>query len=467
MYFSCCVKMNIFIASVFFFWIPAVSLPFPLPYKITVGPTPETSYLDTYYGQGAVWKRSSASLLNKLKYMQSFFNLGGNGQMTSETFELMKQPRCGVPDMAGYHFFPRKIKWPVLNLTYRIVNHTLDLTREEVDQAIHEAFQVWSDVTPLHFTRIFNDTADIMISFESKEHGDFVPFDGPLGQLAHAFPPGDNIGGDVHFDEDETWTNDSSDFNLFMVAAHEFGHSLGLQHSSDPKALMYPLYIYRGVKDFVLPEDDVEGIQALYGPKNRTSSARRAQRCDPNFSADAVANIHGDKIIFKDRFVWHHNYQMIDEDWMIIDSVWPELPNFQVDAAYYSPEKDLLFLFRGKTYWALKDYKILSGYPQKLYNLGFPSYVQKIDAAFYDVKSRKTKFFTRDQLWSYDERFHSMEHGYPKQIVEEFQGIIYKVDAAYQQNDSIHFFCGSFQLEYSISHKEIIHMTPANSVLDC
>ncbi|XP_070605781.1 collagenase 3-like isoform X4 [Erythrolamprus reginae] len=339
MYFSCCVKMNIFIASVFFFWIPAVSLPFPLPYKIT-------SYLDTYYGQGAVWKRSSASLLNKLKYMQSFFNLGGNGQMTSETFELMKQPRCGVPDMAGYHFFPRKIKWPVLNLTYRIVNHTLDLTREEVDQAIHEAFQVWSDVTPLHFTRIFNDTADIMISFESKEHGDFVPFDGPLGQLAHAFPPGDNIGGDVHFDEDETWTNDSSDFNLFMVAAHEFGHSLGLQHSSDPKALMYPLYIYRGVKDFVLPEDDVEGIQALYGPKNRTSSARRAQRCDPNFSADAVANIHGDKIIFKDRFVWHHNYQMIDEDWMIIDSVWPELPNFQVDAAYYSPEKDLLFLFR-------------------------------------------------------------------------------------------------------------------------
>lgn len=53
----------------------------------------------------------------------------------------------------------------------------------------------------------------------------------------------------------------------------------------------------------------------------------------------------------------------------------------------------------GKRYWALRDYKILSGYPQKLYNLGFPSYVQRIDAAFYDVKSRKTTFFTRDQLW--------------------------------------------------------------------
>ncbi|KAG8136948.1 hypothetical protein E2320_005513 [Naja naja] len=383
------------------------------------------SYLDTYYSQGTVWKRSSESLLNKLKYMQSFFNLEGNGQMTSETFELMKQPRCGLPDMAG------------------IVNYTLDLSWEEVDQAMHEAFQVWSDVTPLHFTRIFNGTADIMISFGSKEHGDILPFDGPLGQLAHAFPPGDNIGGDVHFDDDETWTNDSR--------AHEFGHTLGLHHSSDPEALMYPLYTYRGPKEFVLPEDDVEGIQALYGtymfihskmnneeecPKKKASSAIIPQRCDPNFSADAVADIHGDKIIFKDIFVWHHNYQMIHEDWMVIDSVWPELPNFQFDAAYYSPEKDLLFLFRGKRYWALRDYKLLRGYPQKLYNLGFPSYVQRIDAAFYDVKSRKTKFFTRDQLWSYDERFHSIEHGYPKQIKEEFHGIIHKVDAAYQQNDT-------------------------------
>ena len=52
---------------------------------------------------------------------------------------------------------------------------------------------------------------------------------------------------------------------LFMVAAHEFGHSLGLSHSDDPGALMYPTYTYRNPDTFVLPRDDVKGIQSLYG----------------------------------------------------------------------------------------------------------------------------------------------------------------------------------------------------------
>lgn len=52
-------------------------------------------------------------------------------------------------------------------------------------------------------------------------------------------------------------------YSLFLVAAHEFGHALGLDHSSVPEALMYPMYTF--TEEHPLHRDDVQGIQHLYG----------------------------------------------------------------------------------------------------------------------------------------------------------------------------------------------------------
>lgn len=52
--------------------------------------------------------------------------------------------------------------------------------------------------------------------------------------------------------------------SFYAVAAHEFGHSLGLSHSSVQGAIMYPYYQTLS-GDVALSGDDVVGIQAIYG----------------------------------------------------------------------------------------------------------------------------------------------------------------------------------------------------------
>ena len=93
-----------------------------------------------------------------------------------------------------------------LNL-FRITNFTPKLGKNLTHEAIDDAFAVWSKHTPLRFKKVrFDENPDIVIFFAEGFHGDNTPFDGPGGFLAHAFYPGNGIGGDTHFDESEPWT---------------------------------------------------------------------------------------------------------------------------------------------------------------------------------------------------------------------------------------------------------------------
>jgi len=85
------------------------------------------------------------------------------------------------------------------------------------------------------------------------------------------------LSGDAHFDDDEQFsTGTADDINLDWVAIHEFGHSLGLEHSGVQESIMYPWY--KGyVQNIQLTEDDIKGIQARYPskPGSSTISATR------------------------------------------------------------------------------------------------------------------------------------------------------------------------------------------------
>lgn len=58
-------------------------------------------------------------LKDTLKKMQKFFSLQETGEVDAKTVEIMKKPRCGVPDVANYNFFHRKPMWQKKDITYR------------------------------------------------------------------------------------------------------------------------------------------------------------------------------------------------------------------------------------------------------------------------------------------------------------------------------------------------------------
>ena len=163
-----------------------------------------------------------------------------------------------------------KQKWNKRVLTYCITNLTPKLTEESIHKQIDSAFKVWDKPTALKFKKVQpNEPCDIKISFCAKEHGDGFPFEGKGGILAHGFYPGLGIGGDLHFDADEEWTDQETPpkHNLFVVAVHEIGHCLGLTHSQSIDSIMYPTYKHEWskVSSDVLSKEDIERIQKAYG----------------------------------------------------------------------------------------------------------------------------------------------------------------------------------------------------------
>ncbi|XP_043085303.1 collagenase 3-like [Puntigrus tetrazona] len=433
-------------------------------------------YLKSFYNltdvtNEAATRRGASQLTEKMKEMQRFFGLKMTGKVDKETMEMMKKPRCGVPDVAAFSTFEGRPKWQTNKLTYRIVNYTPDMSVAEVDGSIEKALQVWAKVTPLKFTRINSGTADIMISFGRRYHGDDYPFDGPQGTLAHAFAPSPGIGGDAHFDDDEFFTfRSSKGFVLFLVAAHEFGHSLGLSHSNIRGALMFPTYSFTDPDRFSLPTDDVRGIQSLYGPnKDKTPISPDPEKpttpnnCDPNLILDAITTLRGETMFFKDSFFWRKapGKSMTQ---IPIKNFWLKAPD-NIDAAYEDRVQDKVFFFKDRKVWAFKGTSLEPGYPKTLSSFGLPSSVRKVSAAVHD--SGKTLLFVDKVYYSYNERTKKMDRGYPQPVQSVFPKMTEEVTAAHISNGYIYLYSGTNVYEFGLYSKRYLRVLKNNFFLPC
>uniref|UniRef100_A0A8C1IRT0 Matrix metallopeptidase 15a n=1 Tax=Cyprinus carpio TaxID=7962 RepID=A0A8C1IRT0_CYPCA len=397
---------------------------------------------------------SAQILSSAIKDMQRFYGLEVTGHMDLATLNAMKRPRCGVPDRfeesteggtRRKRYALTGHKWDQDKLTYSIQNHSPKVGQEQTYEAIRKAFQVWEKVTPLRFEEVpyheiknGSEGPDIILLFASGYHGDMSLFDGEGGSLAHAFFPGPGMGGDTHFDIDEPWTlnqRESSGVDLFLVAVHELGHALGLEHSNNPSAIMAPFYQWMDTDSFTLTEDDINGIHQIYGkaslwptkpwvpPVHPTRRSHRPQPtarsdqdapdiCEGNF--DTVTMLRGEMFVFKGRWFWRvRRNRVLDNYPMPISFFWMGLPE-DIDAAYERHDGKFVF-FKGSKYWLFREADVEPGYPQDLfrYGQGMPN---KVDTAVWWEPSGYTYFFRGDRYWRFSEESRAVDKDYPKPV---------------------------------------------------
>ncbi|KAJ3593540.1 hypothetical protein NHX12_005874 [Muraenolepis orangiensis] len=371
--------------------------------------------------------RSAQILSGAIGDMQRFYSLEVTGQIDQQTIRAMKRPRCGVPDKFGGQIktnVRRKRyaltghRWSKGHLTYSIQNYTPKIGEYNSYEAIRRAFAVWQSVTPLTFDEIpyqeikygRRKEPDIMIFFASGFHGDSSPFDGEGGFLAHAYFPGPGMGGDTHFDSDEPWTIGDQNLqgnDLFLVAVHELGHALGLEHSNNPLAIMAPFYQWMETENFRLPEDDLRGIQQIYGqPNNRPRTTERPDHYGPNI---CEGNFDAGLWFWRVR-----RNRVLDNYPMPISHFWRGLPG-DIDAAYERHDGKFVF-FKGNRYWLFREANLEPGYPLELTDYGRGIPYDRIDAAIWWEPSGYTYFFQGDRYWRFNEQSRAADRDYPKPV---------------------------------------------------
>jgi hypothetical protein len=104
---------------------------------------------------------------------------------------------------------------------------------------------------------------------------------GSVLAFAYLPPPanGGTAAGDVFFNTSQSWQINGKTYDLMTVAIHEFGHALGMGHSTVTTAAMYAAY--NGTKQ-ALTTDDISGIRSIY-------SARQKDFFDAQGSNDTVS----------------------------------------------------------------------------------------------------------------------------------------------------------------------------------
>lgn len=449
------------------------------------------------------------ALVDALTLFQEYNNLSSiDGTLNNETLKLLSTPRCGLPD-APYQiskFVVYQTKWNKTNLTWYF-----SLGNSTTRGIAKAAFDIWELDSNLKFSHTYRN-ADIMISFSENHHrysrwcqgggGGTTnnncgsSFDGLGGVLAHAFSPTmDGKCVEIHLDKSENWymgmnmPPPDGKSSLLYVLVHEIGHTLGLDHSSNPDAIMHAYYNHQGHSIYLHP-DDINGIQYLYGLKHSyapipttttttiattttsttiatpsptpTSGDKFTPKtiCDVQFKKNIFLILKNKLYIIYKKWVWIlqlSNNKLLSNEPILIKNYIHGLPDgfTNFDTAYQRPNGDLVF-FIGHVYYIFS----FPGFNLKSFNtidtIGLNSKNQ-IHAAFTTYTGKTYIFYDNNLYAEIDEcSFFVKNYG---AIADTFVGLGQKVDSAFRYiNGMMYFLQKNTYFEYNEFTHSLIKM---------
>lgn len=212
-----------------------------------------------------------------LRSMQERYGLKPDGDFGPITNQAMGIWRCGCTDALAFRVAgSTDCKWRKSSITYyhspnlRLPGLSTSQTREVMDKGA----EYWNVVAGIKIARNnYRSKADVVIGVG---RGRTYHFDGKGNTLAWAELPCSNQDETLTmmFDYDEPWSPNlrvKPGVLATAVAAHEWGHILGLDHSKDSADLMAPFY---NPQVQMPQEGDVARVQRLYG---KPQSDRKVQ----------------------------------------------------------------------------------------------------------------------------------------------------------------------------------------------
>ncbi len=141
------------------------------------------------------------------------------------------------------------------------------IPESQIRTAVEEAFEVWSEVVPIHFTEVESGGN---IRFRHRWiNGPDPPVGNPTTKAQAFFPSSGRTWGYVDYDNGDPWSliGTTREPDILGAAIHEIGHTIGLRHTNVPEANMYWIFKrHTGPGSGMLHPDDISRIRAIYGP---------------------------------------------------------------------------------------------------------------------------------------------------------------------------------------------------------